>query len=75
MKKLACHKCGNEKEFYRDVSVMAKLEVDEFGDDKKDVFDVGWEIDRKFSPIYCRICGEEVDFKKGNRLGILSPKT
>lgn len=61
MKKLKCCKCGNNKKFYRDISVTAKLRVNAKGEDLKTVFSINKRIiDGYYNPIYCCECGEQV---------------
>ncbi|XWX62794.1 hypothetical protein AusDCA_2905 [Desulfitobacterium sp. AusDCA] len=58
---LECPKCGNAKEFYREVSVYAKLKVDKNGEDLKSIFNVDKNhIDSWFEPIYCSVCNTQV---------------
>ena len=47
-----CPKCGNTKRFYRDVSIPAKLRLDNTDGTEGKVYDI---------PIYCAVCGEVVD--------------
>jgi predicted nucleic-acid-binding Zn-ribbon protein len=35
--KLKCSKCGNDKKFHRDVSIQAKLKINNKGEDLKTV--------------------------------------
>jgi predicted nucleic-acid-binding Zn-ribbon protein len=58
---LECPKCGNKKNFNRDVSVYAKLKVDKNGKDLKGIFNVNKNhIDGWYEPIYCNVCGTQV---------------
>ena len=50
-----CPKCGNTKRFYRDVSIPAKLRLDNTDGTEGKVYDIDTE------PIYCAVCGEVVD--------------
>jgi len=57
-----CPKCGNTKRFYRDVSIPAKLRLDNTDGTEGKVYDIGTDqFDNEFEPIYCAVCGEVVD--------------
>lgn len=61
MNNLKCLKCGNTKKFYRDVSISAKLRVDNKGNDLKTIFDIDKsQIDNYFEIIRCYECDAEV---------------
>ena len=58
---LKCSKCGNDKKFHKDVSVQAKLKVNNRGENLKTIFDIEKaNIDSYYEIIYCTICGEVV---------------
>jgi hypothetical protein len=62
MDKSSCSNCGNRKNFYREVSVMAKQKVTSDREDSKTVYAVKKEItDNYFEPIYCVDCDEIVE--------------
>lgn len=62
MGKLKCPKCGNDKSFYRTISVQAKLKVNNKGEDLKTVYDIDkHNIDNYFEPICCEKCNEIID--------------
>lgn len=57
-----CFKCRNTKKFYREVSVPAKLRLDNEDNTEGQIYDIDIEqFDNEFVPIYCAICGECVD--------------
>lgn len=59
--KLICHTCGNDKKFYREVSIPAKLRVDNKGNDLKTIYDIDRnQFDDYFEVIYCCQCKEIV---------------
>lgn len=59
--RLKCNKCGNNISFYREVSVIAKLKVNNKGKDLKTIYDIDKSnIDGYYEPIYCGICNEVV---------------
>ncbi|GLB26526.1 hypothetical protein LXJ15735_27670 [Lacrimispora xylanolytica] len=61
MELLKCDKCGNIKRFYRNISVSAKLRVNNKGEDLKTVYDINKDdCDNYFEPIYCCECGTQV---------------
>lgn len=61
MNKLKCSNCGNTKKFYRDISISAKLRVDNKGNDLKTIFDIDkYNTDNYFEIIKCCECGEDV---------------
>lgn len=58
MGKLVCPKCGNNKNFYREVSIVAKLKVNNKEEDLKTIYDIDKNnIDNYFQVIYCEKCG------------------
>lgn len=58
---LICKVCGNNKGFYRDISIMAKLLVDAKGNDTTMIYDIDKaQRDNDFEIIYCGECGEVV---------------
>lgn len=58
---LKCNNCGNDKKFYREISIMAKLRVDSSGKDMKQIYDIDKNmIDNDFEQIYCCDCDEIV---------------
>lgn len=58
---LKCPNCGNEKKFYRSISVEAKLRVNKNGDDMKSIYDIDKSnIDGWYEPIYCCECDTQV---------------
>ena len=58
---LTCKACGNNKGFYRDISIMAKLLVDAKGNDTTTIYDIDKaQMDSYFEIIYCGECGEVV---------------
>lgn len=62
MKKLICPRCGNDKKFYREISLPAKLRVDNKGNDLKTIYDVDKsQFDNSFETIYCYECNEIIN--------------
>lgn len=60
--RLMCPKCGNSSNFYRDISIPAKLRVNKYGEDLKQIYDIEKDIiDNYFYPIHCCQCDEEID--------------
>lgn len=58
---LTCDMCGNDKGFYRDISIMAKLLVDAKGNDTTMIYDIDkTQRDNDFEIIYCGECGAVV---------------
>ena len=58
---LKCPDCGNNKTFYRLISVVAKLKVNKKGEDLKTVYAVDKSnTDGYYEPIYCSACGTQV---------------
>lgn len=54
---LKCPECGNKQTFYRQISVVAKLKVNNKGNDLKIVYAVDKShIDGYYEPIYCSVC-------------------
>ena len=61
MESYKCPKCGNTKRFYRDVSIMAKMKVDNTDDVDEEIYDIDKEqLDNIFGIVYCADCGEAV---------------
>ncbi|WP_346938296.1 hypothetical protein [uncultured Clostridium sp.] len=61
MEKLKCLNCGNGRSFYRNISIQAKLKVNNKGEDLETIYEVDkCNIDNYFEPIYCSKCGEVV---------------
>lgn len=59
--KLKCPKCGNKKTFYREISVVARLQVRPDGTDTNVIQSVDTSNqDNYFEPIYCSCCGIEI---------------
>ncbi|AVP54504.1 Uncharacterised protein [Clostridium tetani] len=57
MKRLICPKCGNNKSFYREISVTAKLKVNSKEEDLKTIYNIDKNnIDNYFESIYCAKC-------------------
>ena len=58
MKIYCCPECGNNKTFYREISVVAKLKVNSKGQDLKTVYDIDkTHIDGHYEDyIYCAKC-------------------
>lgn len=55
--KLKCTKCGNKMTFYREVSVVAKMQVRPDGTDTNVIQSVDTNNqDNYFTPIYCACC-------------------
>ncbi|MBN3351901.1 hypothetical protein CF086_16520 [Clostridium botulinum] len=64
MDKLVCPKCGNNKSFYREISITAKLKVNNKEEDLKTIYDINKDnIDNYFEPIYCAKCNEIVKYE------------
>lgn len=62
MRRLLCSHCGNNKNFYKHVSIQAKLKVNSKGEDLKRVYDIEKNnIDNYFEAIYCGECDREID--------------
>ncbi len=63
MAKLKCDECGNDKEFYREVSIVAKIKVD--NNDKTikgSLYDINENlIDNEWDTTYCAKCKNAVD--------------
>lgn len=56
-----CKVCGNDKGFYRDISIMAKLLIDAKGNDTTTIYAIDkTQMDNYFEIIYCGECGEVV---------------
>ena len=54
---LKCPDCGNDKYFYRQISIVAKLKVNKKGEDLKTIYDVDKnEIDYYYEIIFCGKC-------------------
>lgn len=67
MESYRCNKCGNDKRFHRQVSIVAKLRVNRKGQDLKTIFDINKkEIDGYYEPVYCTQCGKQVDDNLSN---------
>ncbi|BDR74313.1 hypothetical protein K144316041_p21520 (plasmid) [Clostridium tetani] len=59
--KLVC-KCGNDKTFYRNISIQAKLKINNKGEDLKVVYDIEKNnIDNYFDSIYCTKCDNVIE--------------
>lgn len=57
IKRLQCPKCGNNKTFYREISVAAKLKVNGKCEDLKTIYDINKNnIDGYYGTIYCSKC-------------------
>lgn len=55
--RLKCIKCGNDKLFYRQISVTAKLKVNNKGEDLKTIFNVDkGHIDGYYETHFCSKC-------------------
>lgn len=63
MKKIKCDKCGNDKRFYLECSVPAKIEYNPYTYEHGDIFDIDreGETDNIFETVYCRECSSEVE--------------
>jgi len=58
---LKCKECGNDKVFYRQISVVAKLKINNKGEDLKTVYNINKShIDGYYEPIYCGKCDTEI---------------
>lgn len=61
MSKLVCSKCGNNRSFYREISIVAKLKVNNKEEDLKMIYDIDKNnIDNYFETIYCAKCDATV---------------
>ena len=57
-----CKKCGNDKRFYTDCTISAKIEYDPYNYSYGDVFDINiGQVDSFGDVIYCRECDEVVE--------------
>lgn len=62
MERLKCPNCGNDKSFYRTISIQAKLKVNNKGEDLKIIYDINKNIiDNYFEPICCSQCNTIID--------------
>jgi hypothetical protein len=57
---LICPRCGNNKKFYKEISIAAKLKVNNKGQDLKTIYDINKsDVDNYCENIFCDICGAE----------------
>lgn len=59
MSKLICPKCGNKKSFYKEVRLIAKVNVLSNGKRGKRLYDK--HEDEDYEPLYCSKCRTIVD--------------
>jgi hypothetical protein len=63
MSKLKCAECGNTKNFYKNITVPAKLKVDSEGNESETIYDIEKEVGDWCSGIYCGECDEEIEIE------------
>jgi len=63
-----CPKCGNSKTFYREISIHAKLKVNNKGEDLKTIYDIDkTNIDGYYEDyFYCTKCDEPIFDRMGS---------
>lgn len=61
MNKLKCTECGNTENFYKNITVPAKLKVDNKGNKTEIIYDIENEVGDWYGGIYCGECDEEID--------------
>lgn len=57
--KLRCNNCGNEKEFYRECTLVAKIKINikDLGNKGKP-YDISKQVDNYFDTVFCGKCGQ-----------------
>lgn len=61
MEKLKCPHCGNDKSFYKEIYLSAKVRVNNKGNNLKSIYDIDKTNYNEFDGIKCYECDNEVD--------------